>query len=81
MKKRNDRRGPSPPAPLVPTEAELLAAACALQGVEPGSLLDFKVYSDRVVIILADYRKVTYHYADLVGFFSKSEPPTNTLKQ
>jgi len=76
------------------TQAErLLRAACAKQGVEPESLIDFKIYPDRVVLILLDFRKITYSYADLVGFiWTPPAPPTggkegrrdaleNTLKQ
>jgi hypothetical protein len=47
----------------------LVQAACARQGVEPDSLIDFKVYPDKVAIILADYRKIEFSYADLLGFF------------
>ncbi len=63
-------------------EQKLLAAAAARHDLEPEALLDFKVYADRVAIILPTGQKFVYHYADLLGFFTEpAEPaPVDTRK-
>jgi len=63
-------------------EQKLLAAAAARHDLEVDQLLDFKVFADRVVIILPTGQKMTYHYADLVGFFTGAAeaPPVDTRK-
>ena len=35
-----------------------LAEACATLGVDPGGLLDWRLYQDRVVVVAADGRKL-----------------------
>ena len=54
-------------------EKRLVAAAAAKHEVEQEALLACKVFADKVVIILPTGQKVTYHYADLVGFFTGAE--------
>lgn len=61
-------------------EAKLVAAAAAKAGSEPDALLDFRVYADKVAIVLPNGQKFVYHYADLVGFFSEPAKPAKARR-
>ena len=54
--------------PVAPADlpAEVRAAVEELEA-DPGAVIDFKVYPDRVVLVLFDYRKYTFSLAALAS--------------
>jgi hypothetical protein len=55
-------------------ESKLVAAAAAANQVEVDALLAFKVYTDKVVIVLPSGRKLSYGFADLTGWLNDDPP-------
>ena len=64
---------------MAQNKTQLVAAAAAKHNVQPDALLSFKVYPDKVAIVLPSGQKYTYSYSDLLGFFSQE--PTETPDQ
>lgn len=68
-KESKQEAGPASPGPAE-LPAEVQAAVEELEQ-DPASVIEFKVYPDKVTLILFDYRKYTFSLRELAGRIRK----------